>query len=97
MTDAGRAVLPDMSEQGFVIDSEILALLQSDEQTWRNFQSFPPLYQRVRVDAVQREKGKSGKKARYNYKIVKIEKRSYSEYMRFIRSCTIERLARSLK
>ena len=41
--------------------------------------------------------GKSGKKARYNYKIVKIEKRSYSEYMRFIRSCTIERLARSLK
>ena len=41
--------------------------------------------------------GKNSKKARYNYKIVKIEKRSYSEYMRFIRSCTIERLARALK
>lgn len=41
--------------------------------------------------------GKNGKKARYIYKIVKIEKRSYSEYMRFIRSCTIDRLARSLK
>lgn len=41
--------------------------------------------------------GKSSKKARYVYKIVKIEKRSYSEYMRFIRSCTIERLAKSLK
>lgn len=41
--------------------------------------------------------GKSGKKARYSYKIVKIEKRSYSEYMRFIRSCTIDRLAKSLK
>ena len=72
MTDAGRAVLPDMSEQGFVIDSEILALLQSDEQTWRNFQSFPPLYQRVRVDAVQREKGKSGKKAVYESTLAKL-------------------------
>jgi len=41
--------------------------------------------------------GKGSKKTRYIYKIVKIEKRSYSEYMRFIRSCTIERLARSLK
>lgn len=72
MTDAGRAVLPDMSEQGFVIDSEILALLQSDEQTWHNFQSFPPLYQRVRVDAVQREKGKSGKKAVYESTLAKL-------------------------
>ncbi len=41
--------------------------------------------------------GKSQKKARYVYKIVKIEKRNYSEYMRFIRACTIERLAKSLK
>ncbi len=41
--------------------------------------------------------GKSGRRARYVYKIVKIEKRDYGEYMRFIRSCTIERLAKSLK
>ena len=41
--------------------------------------------------------GKSGRRARYLYKIVKIEKRAYSEYMRFIRSCTIDRLAKSLK
>ncbi|MBR1663751.1 MAG: hypothetical protein IJ696_05435 [Ruminococcus sp.] len=40
--------------------------------------------------------GRSGKKARYIYKIVKIEKRCYSEYMRYIRACTIDRLAKSL-
>ena len=40
--------------------------------------------------------GRSGKKARYIYKIVKIEKRYYSEYMRYIRACTIDRLAKSL-
>lgn len=41
--------------------------------------------------------GKGSKKTRYIYKIVKIEKRSYSEYMRFIRACTIDRLAKSLR
>lgn len=30
MTDAGRAVLPDMYTNGFVIDSEILTALQAD-------------------------------------------------------------------
>lgn len=56
MTDAGRAVLPDMSEKGFKIDSIILDALQSDAETWRNFQSFPPLYQRVRIDTIQIKK-----------------------------------------
>ena len=65
MTDAGRSVLPDMSEDAFRLDPEILALLQEDNQTWQNFQSFPPLYQRVRVDTVQREKGKSSKEIIY--------------------------------
>ena len=61
-----------MTESGFVIDAEILALLKADEQTWRNFQSFPPLYQRVRVDAVQREKGKRGKQAVYESTLAKL-------------------------
>ena len=56
MTDAGRAVLPDMSENGFVIDKVILSALQSDEEIWRNFQKFPPLYQRVRIDTIQIKK-----------------------------------------
>lgn len=50
MTDAGRAALPDMSEKGFVIDSVILEALQADMEIWDNFQKFPLLYQRVRID-----------------------------------------------
>ena len=56
MTDAGRAVLPDMSESGFVIDKDILMALQADSEIWENFQSFPPLYKRVRVDSIQIKK-----------------------------------------
>lgn len=56
MTDAGRAVLPDMSEKGFVIDKDILNALQADAEVWENFQSFPPLYQRVRIDTIQIKK-----------------------------------------
>lgn len=56
MTDAGRAVLPDMSESGFVIDTAILTALQADAKVWRIFQSFPPLYQRVRIDTIQIKK-----------------------------------------
>jgi len=56
MTDAGRAVLPDMSESGFVIDRDILKALQADTQIWENFKNFPPLYQRVRIDTIQIKK-----------------------------------------
>lgn len=53
MTDSGRAALPDISESGFVINQDILTLLQSDNIVWQNFLSFPPLYQRVRIDTIQ--------------------------------------------
>lgn len=38
MTDAGRAVFPDMSENCFVIDKMILDALQIDAEIWENFQ-----------------------------------------------------------
>ena len=50
MTDAGRAVLPNMD---FQIDDDILAVLQSDETIWQNFQTLPALYVRVRIDNIQ--------------------------------------------
>lgn len=50
MTDAGRAVLPDM---GFVIEDDILTALQSDNFVWQNFQALPSLYVRVRIDNIQ--------------------------------------------
>lgn len=56
MTDAGRAVLPDMSPLGFLIDNEILNALQADTTVWNNFLSFPPLYQLVRIDTIQIKK-----------------------------------------
>lgn len=56
MTDAGRAVFPDMSSAGFVIDNEILKALKTDKKIWENFLKFPPLYQRVRIDTIQIKK-----------------------------------------
>lgn len=56
MTDSGRAVLPDMSDDGFVIDKDILAVLQSDVDVWTNFQNFPSLYKKVRIDTIQIKK-----------------------------------------
>lgn len=56
MIDAGCAVLPDMTENGFVIDKAILSALQADKEVWENFQKFPPLYQRVRIDTIQIKK-----------------------------------------
>lgn len=56
MTDAGRKVLPDMSPSGFKIDADILKALKADKQAWKNFKSFPPLYQRVRIDTIQIKK-----------------------------------------
>lgn len=54
MTQAGKKVLPDMSEKGFNID--ILETLKKDEIVWANFHKFPSLYQRVRIDTIQIKK-----------------------------------------
>lgn len=56
MTDAGRSVLPDLSPSGFVIDGAVLQALQTDAEVWNNFLSFPPLYQRIRIDTIQIKK-----------------------------------------
>lgn len=52
MSDAGRAVLPDISEKEFVI----LEALQADMEIGDIFQKFPSLYQRVRIDTIDKEK-----------------------------------------
>lgn len=56
MTDSGRAVLTDMSDDGFVIDTDILAALQSDVDVWTNFQNLPSLYKRIRINTIQIKK-----------------------------------------
>lgn len=56
MTQAGKKVLPDMSEKEFNIDIDILETLKKDEIVWANFHKFPSLYQRVRIDTIQIKK-----------------------------------------
>ncbi len=58
MTDAGRAVLPDMTEKSFMIDDEIMQEFDANPIAWDNFIGYPSLYQRVRIDSIQRDKKK---------------------------------------
>lgn len=53
MTEAGRRVLPDLSEDSFHIPGDILNALQEDKQVWENFQKFPASYQRIRVGYIE--------------------------------------------
>ena len=48
MTDAGRAVLPQMDIRKFKIDTEIEKALK-EARLWSKFKTFPPLYQRIRT------------------------------------------------
>jgi uncharacterized protein YdeI (YjbR/CyaY-like superfamily) len=52
MRPAGARVLPDLDPTRFQIPPEIEARLRADPEVWDNFQSFPGLYQRVRVDNI---------------------------------------------
>lgn len=56
MTDAGRAELPDMSPKGFKIAPNILERFKKNRKAWANFRKMPPLYQRVRIDSIQRDR-----------------------------------------
>ncbi|MDE6543715.1 MAG: YdeI/OmpD-associated family protein [Muribaculaceae bacterium] len=55
MTDEGRAVCPDLDAE-FVIIPEIMDAFSANPVAWQNFRSFPALYQRVRIDNIQRNK-----------------------------------------
>ena len=50
MTEAGRMLIP---KDSFKINDEILARLKKDKEVWKNFQNFPDLYKRVRLDTIQ--------------------------------------------
>lgn len=55
MTDRGRAACPDLDAE-FVILSEIIHAFRANPEAWRHFKTFPKLYQRVRIDNIQRNK-----------------------------------------
>lgn len=52
MTDRGLNVLPANYKQ-FSISNDILIKLKENEKVWNNFNNFPVLYQRVRVDNIE--------------------------------------------
>jgi len=58
MTDAGRAVLPDMDAENFRVDEDVESALKS-AGVWSAFQDFPPLYQRIRAYNVAFYKNKN--------------------------------------
>ncbi|MEJ7618153.1 MAG: YdeI/OmpD-associated family protein [Pyrinomonadaceae bacterium] len=53
MTAAGLAALGDALETGFEVPADIIAALKADRQTWRNFQTFPDNYQRIRIGYIE--------------------------------------------
>lgn len=53
MTEAGRAVLPDLDIASFRIADDLLAALQADPETWAHFQQFPAVYQRIRISYIE--------------------------------------------
>ncbi|WP_290451057.1 YdeI family protein [uncultured Muribaculum sp.] len=57
MTESGRKVCHDLDEE-FVIDRDILDAFMANPVAWSNFRSFHPLYQRVRIDNIQRNKSR---------------------------------------
>lgn len=56
MTDAGRAVLPDLDEP-FVPDPDVLEAIKSIPGAWEKLMSFPPLYVRIRIYNIQDVRG----------------------------------------
>jgi hypothetical protein len=42
-----------MSLESFTVAPEIIEALQADPQIWANYQAFPELYKRVRIDNIQ--------------------------------------------
>lgn len=53
MTPAGLAVLPEHDPKNFVFEEWVLNALKADPIVWKNFNSFPGAYQRIKVDRIQ--------------------------------------------
>lgn len=59
MTEAGLNAMPPNRDE-FSISQDILQRLRSDERVWVNFNRFPQLYQRIRIDNIEWTREKKG-------------------------------------
>lgn len=53
MTEHGESVLPDMEITNFKVLSEIENRINSHPEIKKNYDSFPELYKRIRIDTIQ--------------------------------------------
>ncbi|HBJ76887.1 MAG TPA: thymidylate synthase [Porphyromonadaceae bacterium] len=70
MTPHGEKVLPDLDKNSFHVEEWILQALQKDKVVWKNFISFPELYQRVKLYNIQFEE----KKGRHESSLLRLKK-----------------------
>ena len=56
MEEAGFNALPDDFDKKFKIDRAISRRLKKDPDIWENFNNFPPLYQRLKIASIQKDK-----------------------------------------
>ncbi len=57
MTDAGRAVLPNLEITPLLLAPDLEAALRADPQTWQHFQAFPENYKRIRIGYIEEVRG----------------------------------------
>lgn len=55
MTDCGLAACPNLDAE-FIIIPDIIEAFKANPVAWDNFNKFPRLYQRVKIDNIQRNK-----------------------------------------
>jgi len=53
MTGAGLRTLPDLAATGVQVPEDIRRRMEAEPGAWERFQSFPPLYQRVRLGYIE--------------------------------------------
>ncbi|MPZ47754.1 MAG: hypothetical protein GEU75_00280 [Dehalococcoidia bacterium] len=78
MTEAGMAAIADDLDASYEVPTDILATLQADEETWRNFEAFPESYKRIRVGWIDGSRNRPDffeKRLRYFLKMTKANKR----------------------
>jgi uncharacterized protein YdeI (YjbR/CyaY-like superfamily) len=58
MTPAGLAVAPDLSITELTVAPDIIRALSSEPGAWSNFEAFPDLYKRIRIDYIEEMRNK---------------------------------------
>jgi uncharacterized protein YdeI (YjbR/CyaY-like superfamily) len=53
MMPAGLAVMPDLTIVDLVLAPDVQRVLKEEPQAWENFEAFPDLYKRIRIDYIE--------------------------------------------